>query len=311
VKFSSTPVLIGLVLFVVSIPAWSQTATPPSAASVPSAVAHPLPISAGDLINVTVFDTPELSGPLRVNEKGFISVPIAGSLSVEGMTADQAGFAIEQLFRQKDILKTPAVSVFIAEYATQGVNVMGEVKSPGIYPLLGGHGLWDLVSAAGGVTPLAGRAVTITHKGDPTHPIVVQLETDPGSVAHSDIDIRPGDTVVVSRSGVVYVVGDVNHPGGFTLDSKMQAGVIEALAMAQGPARAADLDKAKLIRKNATGREEYSVELSKILKNQAPDIPLEDGDILYIPVSGVKMFRGRSMDAALSLTNGLAIAGRL
>ena len=64
-------------------------------------------------------------------------------------------------------------SIFIGEYATQGVTVTGEVKNPGIYPLLGSHGLLDLVAAAGGVMPTASKAVTLTHKADPEHPEIV------------------------------------------------------------------------------------------------------------------------------------------
>lgn len=297
----------GVLAFCSCTGAWSQQAVTPETVNTPvsPAVAHALPISSGDLIAVNVFDTPELSGPLRVNEKGFITVPVAGSMSVEGMTAEQAALAIEKFLREKDVMKAPTVNVFVTEYATQGVNMMGEIKTPGIYPLLGGHGLLDLISAAGGLTPTAGRVVTITHKEDPAHPQNVSLD------AGADVDIRPGDRVVVARSGIVYVVGDVMHPGGFTLDSKNQSGVLEALAMAQGPGRTAALDKAKLIRKSATGHEEYSVELSKILKNQSPDLPLEDGDILYVPSSGLKIMRGRTIDTAVGLTSGLAIAGRL
>ena len=91
-------------------------------------------------------------------------MPLAGGLPVSGMTAEQAGLAIEARLRETDILKDPHVSVTVLEYATQGVTVAGEVKNPGVYPLLGAHGLLDLISAAGGATPNAGKAVTITHR---------------------------------------------------------------------------------------------------------------------------------------------------
>ena len=99
--------------------------------------AHALQISAGDLLDLNVFDTPELSGKLRVDEHGNVSLPLAGVLAVSGMTAEQAGSAIETRLRETDILKDPHVSVAVLEYATQGVTVTGEVKSPGVYPLLG------------------------------------------------------------------------------------------------------------------------------------------------------------------------------
>ena len=114
--------------------------------------AHALQISSGDLLELGVFDTPELSGRLRVNESGEITVPVAGTVRVSGMTSDQAAAAVEQKLRSADILKEPHASILIVEYATQGVTVTGEVRTPGIYPLLGSHGLVDLLSAAGGVS---------------------------------------------------------------------------------------------------------------------------------------------------------------
>ena len=81
---------------------------------------------------------------LRVNEAGEITVPVAGAVRVTGMTSEEAAAAVEEKLRSADILKDPHVSVFISEYATQGVTVAGEVKTPGIYPLLGSHELLDL-----------------------------------------------------------------------------------------------------------------------------------------------------------------------
>jgi polysaccharide biosynthesis/export protein len=300
-----------MLLLAVAVGAVAQQGNTVNGAPVSLATAHALPISAGDLLTVTVFDTPELSGSLRVSEKGTVTVPIAGGISVAGMTADQAARAIEDLFREKDILKKPDVSVFIAEYATQGVTVMGEVRTPGIYPLLGGHGLFDLITAAGGVTTASGRSVTITHKDDPAHPEVVQLDNKAGKGAEANVDIRPGDTIFVSKSGIVYVVGDVAKPGGFMIGNGDQLTVLQAMALAQGANRTASLNKARLIRKTSTGREEYSVELKQILANKAPDLPLGDGDILFIPASGVKIWQGRGVDAAITLTTGAVVYGRL
>lgn len=308
-KFSGIAIL--LTGFAVTGVAQQGTMATPAPSASAVATAHALPISAGDLLTVTVFDTPELSGSLRVNEKGTITVPVAGSISVAGMTADQASRAIEDLFREKDILKKPNVTVFIAEYATQGVTVMGEVRNPGIYPLLGGHGLFDLISAAGGVTATSGKSVTITHKADPAHPEIVQLDNKGGNGVDVNIDIRPGDTISVSKSGIVYVVGDVAKPGGFLIGNGDQLTVLQAIALAQGANRTASLNHARLIRKSTSGREEYSVALKEILANKAPDLSLSDGDILFVPASGVKTWQGRGVDAAIALTTGAIVYGRL
>ena len=251
--------------------------------------AHALRISSGDLLDLIVFDTPELSGKLRVNEVGQIAVPVAGAMRVSGMTSEEAAVAIEEKLRSTDVLKYPHVTVFISEYATQGVTVVGEVKTPGIYPLLGGHGVLDFVSAAGGVTPMAGKAITVTHKSDPAHPEIVQLDSKPGSITQY-VDIRPGDTVNISRSGIVYVLGDVGKPGGFLIENNDRLTVIQAVALAQGTNRTASLNKARLIHKQNDGHGEVQVPLKPILAGKSPDPRLNDGDIIFVPTSGEKVF---------------------
>jgi polysaccharide export outer membrane protein len=259
--------LSAFVLMLGILPTWAQNTLPASSTSAPvelssSVGAHALKISAGDLLDLAVFDTPELSAKLRVDEHGNVSLPLAGVVSVSGMTAEQAGVAIEAHLRQTDILKDPHVSVTVLEYATQGVTVAGEVKSPGVYPLLGVHGLLDLISAAGGATPNAGKAVTVTHRSDPDHPVIANIDSKPGSKAGLEIDVRPGDTIMVSHAGIVYVVGDVNKPGGFLIENNDRLTVMQAIALAQGTNRTASLNHAKLIRKGDSGRQEVPVPLS-------------------------------------------------
>jgi len=270
---------------------------------------HALRISSGDLLEVGVFDTPELSGKLRVSEVGEIAVPIAGAVSVSGMTAEEAAVAVEAKLRSTDVLRNPHVSVFISEYATQGVTVTGEVKNPGIYPLLGSHNLPELVAAAGGLTPTASRVITVTHKADPTHPEVIEIDTKPGSVA-ARVDVRPGDTITVSRAGVVYVIGDVGKPGGFLIETNDRLTVLQSLALAQGANKTATSNGAKLIRKVAGTRQEFPVPLKRILANQSPDLQVEDGDILFVPSSRSKTIAYRGIEAAVSATTGLLIYTR-
>ena len=271
-------------------------------------IAHRLQISSGDLLELGVFDTPELSGKLRVNEAGEIALPVAGPLRVEGMTAEEAAAAVEQRLLAAEILKDPHVSIFIVEYATQGVTVTGEVKSPGIYPLLGSHGLLELLSAAGGTTANAGRTVSVTHKADPDHPQMIRMDSRPGKIVEN-VDIQPGDTVVVSRAGVAYVVGDVGHPGGFVIDGNDRLTVLQLVALAAGTTKTSAQDKARLIRRTPNGREELPIQLKAMMTGKVVDIPLEDGDILFVPSSRGKIYAYRGMDSAIGLASGLALAG--
>jgi polysaccharide export outer membrane protein len=251
-------------------------------------VAHALQISSGDLLDVAVFDTPELSTKLRVDDHGEVTLPLAGAIPVSGLTAEQAGQAIETKLRNANILKQPHVSVSVLQYSTQGVTVVGEVKNPGVYPLLGARGLLDLVSAAGGVTPNAGKAITVTHRDQPSQPVVVQLDSRPGTSAALNVDLRPGDTIMVSHAGIVYVVGDVVRPGGFLIENNDRLTVLQAIAMAQGTGKTASLNKAKLIRKNGDQRTLLPVEIQKIEANQVADLTLNDGDVLFVPSSRAK-----------------------
>ena len=279
----------------------------PAATAAGADMSHRLQISSGDLLELGVFDTPELSGRLRVNEAGEIVVPVAGTLQVAGMTSDEAAAAVEEKLRGAEILKDPHVSVFILEYATQGVTVTGEVKSPGIYPLLGSHGLVDLLSAAGGVTTNAGRMLSVTHKSDPYHAQMIRLDNRPGKIVEN-VDIQPGDTIVVSRAGVAYVVGDVGHPGGFQIDGNDRLTVLQLVSMAAGTTRTSAEDKARLIRRTPNGREELPIRLKAMMSGKVIDIPLEDGDILFIPSSKAKIYGYRGMDSAIGLASGLSIA---
>jgi polysaccharide biosynthesis/export protein len=302
-------VFLFLLVVVGVLPVWAQSAEPasstsPEAPSGPSA--HALQISAGDLLDLNVFDTPELSTKLRVDENGNVSMPLAGGLSVSGMTAERAGLAIEARLRETDILKDPHVSITVLEYATQGVTVAGEVRNPGVYPLLGAHGLLDLISAAGGMTSNAGKAVTVTHRADPNHPVIAKVDNRPGSTVGFSVDVQPGDTISVSHAGIVYVVGDVSKPGGFLIENNDRLTVMQAIALAQGTNRTASLNRAKLIRKADTGRQELPVPLNKILNDKAPDLLLADGDILFVPSSGTKNAL-RNMESVLPSVAAAAI----
>jgi len=285
-------------------------AIPQKTAAAPNSAPHALRISSGDLLDVGVFDTPELSGKLRVNESGDISLPVAGLVRVEGLTSDEAAVAVENRLRSEAILQTPHVSIFVSEYATQGVTVSGEVKNPGIYPLLGSHSVLDLVSAAGGVTPTASKAVTVSHKSDPQHPVIVIMDSKPGSVV-ATMDISPGDTVTVSRCGVVYVVGDVGKPGGFLIENNDRLTVLQALALAQGANRTATQDKSRLIRKTPEGREELHVPLKKILAGKEVDPPMQDGDILFVPSSEARNLAYRGVEATIGFVSSYLVFDRV
>jgi len=283
--------------------------TQPESHAVPAASAAPiLRLDAGDLLEVTTFDTPELSGKFRVDSRGNITLPIGGTVPVGGLTAEQAGTAIERFLRDRDVLKNPHVTVMVLEYATQGVSVLGEVKNPGVYPLAGKHGALDVISMAGGLTPNASKMVSITHRAPPWETVTVNLAGAHGGMLENDVEILPGDRIVVLHAGVVYVIGDVGKPGGYAMEDRDGVTVVQALALAQGVNRTAK-SKGMLIRMMAGHRTETELALSKILANQAPDPRLQDGDIIYVPLSEAKDWTNKGVSAALQMAVGMVIYG--
>src|SRR5229473_5130303 len=245
-------------------------------------------IGAGDLLEVSLYGMPDFKTDVRVSAGGEISLPMLGTVAVSGLSVEQAETLIERNLSQKSLFNDPHVTVFEKEYATQGISLLGEVQRPGIYPLLGSRRLYDAISAAGGTTPKAGRYVLVTRRDDPQHPVRVPLSTGAPESMENNVSVEPGDTIVVSKAGIVYVVGDVHQPGGFVMENGNDITVLKAIALAQGTNPNAKLDGARVIRKTAEGPQDVPLSLKKIMAAQAPDIQLQADDVVFVPGSAAK-----------------------
>jgi polysaccharide export outer membrane protein len=247
----------------------------------------PMTIGPGDLLDLSVFDTPELSGRVRVNSEGDATLPLLGAVHLGGSSPEKAAISIQNALIKGDYMKNPQVSVFVVEYASQAVFVNGEVTHPGVYPLLGSHRVLDVISAAGGLTPLGGTTVFISHHDDPDHPQKVHIgKTVPDSTNNPEVQV--GDNIYVPKAGVVYVVGDVTRPGGFLIDHDEHLTVLQVIALAEGAKPTASLSNGRLIRTGKNGREEIPLDVKRVLASKDPDPLLQDEDIVYVPRSGVK-----------------------
>ncbi len=273
-------------------------------------LAPPLRIGSGDLIQVTMFDAPDLSGSFRVDAKGNIAVPLLGRVHVAGDTADEAAALIEKLYVNADILQPIAsyATVFISEYATQGITVNGQVKTPGEYPALGVRLLNNVISEAGGELPTAASAVVITHRSDPEHPVSVKYNPLALKPTVPQVQVFPGDTIMVPSAGIIYVLGDVKKPGGYVLDGRDTLTVEEAMALCEGGATAAAMNHAQLVRTlKDGGRVAITVPVNQILKGKAADVALKDGDVLYVPTSNGKLAAERALTAAIAIGTQVTI----
>ena len=264
-------------------------------------------IGAGDLLKVGVLAAPESDQEVRVDADGNVALNFIGSVHLAGLTPEQAQAIITKKFVAGGFFTDPQVSVFAKEYATQGVSVLGEVQKPNVYPLLGSRRLFDVLSLAGGTTPKAGQVITITHRDHSRELRTVLLSNDPAKSAEANVEIFPGDTVVVSKAGIVYVVGDVHKPSGVVMENGTQMTVLQAIAMAEGTNPTAALNAARLIRKTPTGPQEMPLELKKILAAKSPDIHLQAEDIIFVPNNAAKTAGKRGLEAIIQAATGLAI----
>lgn len=275
-------------------PAEQSAASAPAAQPAPDPNATPIEshsaaqtLGPGDEMDVGVYGAPDLSGHTRINSDGNISMPLVGYIHVAGLTSSEAEAAIESHLRQANVVIDPQVSIFVKDYISSGVSVMGEVAKPGTYSTLGPHRLFDVIQAAGGPTEKAANRAIITHRGSDT-PITVEISKDPTLMAQSNVDIQPGDTVVVPAGAIVYVLGEVGKPGGYVLGSGNGVTVLRVVAAAGGPTRDASLGSARMIRRTPNGLQELPVPLKNLLRAKTADVPLQPDDILFVPNSRIR-----------------------
>jgi polysaccharide biosynthesis/export protein len=264
-----------------------------------------LKLGAGDLLDVSVYNAPELSTKARVGSSGDLYLPLIDYVHVAGLTIDEAQGLIAKRLEDGGFVRNPHVTIFLDESASQGVTVLGEVGRPGVYPLLGDRKLYDLLSAAGGFSQSAGRKVSIIRQNSAT-PITVSLPRNLADDLQDNIEILPGDTITVPKAPIIYVVGEVGRPAGLLVDNGSLS-VLQALALAGGASHTARLSGTCIIRKGPTGMTETKLPLKKMLEAKAPDVPLQPDDILFVPLSGIKVAASQGMSSAISAATGLAV----
>lgn len=265
-----------------------------------------LRLGAGDLLEVSVYNVPELGTKSRVGNSGDVYLPLIDYVHLAGLTIEEAQGLIEKRLSDGGFVKNPHVTLFVNEYTSQGANVLGEVTKPGVYPVLGEPRLVDVISAAGGYTDRAGKSITVSHRNQDEKPVTIPLKRNSTDNPASTITVSPGDTILVHKADVVYIVGDVARPSGFLIDTENLT-VLKVLALAGGTNRTAKLNGAKIIRKGPNGMTETPLELKKMLSAKAPDLPVQGDDILFVPSSATKVFLGRTTDVAVQAANAATI----
>ena len=304
-------------------------------------------IGTEDLIDVSVFEVPELSRTVRVSAAGEISLPLLGAVKVAGLSPLDLERLLTELLR-RSYLKDPQVVVFLREFHSDPVSVVGAVKVPGLYHIQTRKSLIEILAMAQGFSEgparLAGRSLVVTRKGHGSGAAdasgnAPSTASDPiaGSASVSsqgktedleiieipikelmqsgepkwNIPIFPGDVVKVLPAGTVYVAGDVAKPGGFPLTDFDNISVIQALSMAGGPLKTAVRKNSMIIRRDAAGKRiEQKVDLTQVLKGKQADVMLGPNDILFLPGSASRTMALRTLESSLQMATGMMIYNR-
>jgi len=290
---------------------WAVAQRQPPTASLPESG---YVLGPDDQIVIHAMDAPELSDKsLLIGTNGNITLPLIGRVKASGLTVEELESELDS--RLKIYLKDPQVSVSVTEFRSQPVSVFGAVGQPGVIQLRGRKTLYEVLSMAGGPRESAGSTITLTRRRENGDLPLPGARTDPtgqfstaelnvekvveGTNPAANIEIKPNDVISVSQAdyNMIYVVGDVQRGGNFTMGGRQTISVLMALSMAGGLGRTAKPEKARIIRKVQDDPKpvEVAVNVKRILDGKAEDIGLRSQDVLVIPTSSHKVFTSQTL----------------
>jgi len=259
-------------------------------------------IGPGDVLSIVVRKAPELSGNERVDQRGMIRLPMVdGDVRAACLTEGELAAEIIKLYRE--FKREPSVDVFVTDFQSRPVAVIGAINSPGQFRLQRRVRLLELLSFAGGPSASAGRAINVIHTGERN--ICATGEDTRGQIA-SDFNVyqlfdtlagkegsnpfvQPGDLIRIPEADQIYVLGHVNSPGPIYLRDK-KITISRAIAMAGGPARDGKTNSIRIIRQvsDSDRKQEILVDLKAIEKQTAEDIALLPNDVVQVGASTTK-----------------------
>jgi polysaccharide export outer membrane protein len=167
--------------------------------------------------------------------------------------------------------------------------VIGQVRNPGIYPLIGQRRVVDLIALAGGTTDRAGHVIVISSPNNTPPAQTIIWDPSLRKSENADLILQPGQTLEVSTCGVVYVGGNVGKPGAYSICGSLHTTVSEAMSLAGGVLPSSKNSHTLLVRTNIDGtKTTIDLNIHAILSAKAPDLSLQADDILFIPPSLLK-----------------------
>ena len=245
-------------------------------------------IGAKDLLEISVFGLEEMNKTVRVSEDGKITFPLLGEVEVEGLTKTELEKKLSQLFEEK-YLQSPQVTVFIKEYQSKRISVLGAVGKPGPYELLGRQTLLQLISEAGGLTEDAGDDIIVIRQFQDGTSISLKISIDDLFLkgdARLNIPLEPNDIVNIpaEKTVLIYVFGQVRKPGALEVKKSNIPTLLQVIAQAGGFSERASKGGVLIKRINKDGKEkQIKVNVKDIIKGKKKDIQLLENDVVYVP----------------------------
>ncbi|HKO98094.1 MAG TPA: SLBB domain-containing protein [Pyrinomonadaceae bacterium] len=281
------------------------TAQPPIAAR--NSAPERYRIGPGDVLEIRLYKLPDLSREsLRVEETGTIRMPLIND-EIQAACRTENELAKDIASRYLTLMRNPQVDVFVKEYNSRPVAVLGAVNTPGRFQLQRQIRLLDLLSFAGGPAERAGGNIQVVHgssyptceasnsqlsarSDDALGVSVFRLRDTLAGNSRSNPYVRPGDVITVLEFEQIYVVGNVIRPSAFPLKEKIT--LTQAIAMAGGAMRDSQSDRIRIIRQNASNnlKQELVVDLKAINKRLAADVVLQPNDIVEVPTANGRRF---------------------
>jgi polysaccharide biosynthesis/export protein len=282
-------------------------------------LASDYPIGPGDVIEINVAGMEEIRNVSeRVTGEGKISLPFVGVINASGMTDKELRDEIRRRL-ETNYMRNPQISLFVKEFRSRQVAVIGAVQKPGLYNLASSTDtVLGMISHAGGMRPEAAERILFVPaepvdsakakevidslpaqvvSQDPSplilksvDPIVISLDSinRSGHERYLNIPARPGDIIMVPGGGEVLVQGWVGKPGAYKITSGLT--ILGAVAAAGGTVFPADNGSIELIRTNNQGQKtSFVANLDAIKAGEQPDLPLREGDVIDVLSTGPKL----------------------
>ena len=229
-----------------------------------------------DVLTINCYDQADLSGKFSVEADGTFTYPMIGRFKAGGLTLRQVEEGLKKRLKDEGYFRNPQVTAAVEQYRSQKVFIVGEVRTPGPYPLSGNMNLVEALARAGSTLPSASGEVIVVHAGESANGPTIPNEADGKDIVRVSVrdlergafsgnaSLRDGDTIFVPRAESVYVFGQVKNPGAYSLQQR-NTSVLQALALAGGVTDRGSTSRIKVVRIVNGEKTEIKVKLTDIV----------------------------------------------